>query len=174
MSKRKIEEKEEKINKKIELGMFGVIEKHDVEGLKKEVKENQKFVTLKDEDQRTALHVAIEKGYLDMVEVLLKGGAEINAQTKQGYSPLFLATKNGNIEAINFLLSKDANPNVQDGQLNSPLHYAAENEKQDIAIILLRAKNGFLIFPLYWLLYLSSFFNCFLSSFLLFFFFFLY
>jgi len=39
----------------------------------------------------TALHTAAERGHRDIVKVLIKAGADVNAKSEQGVTPLFLA-----------------------------------------------------------------------------------
>jgi ankyrin repeat protein len=72
--------------------------------------------------QRTALHIAAEKGSSLICELLLDNGTIIDAQDKYGNTPLWLATMDysvrqaGNREAkgevIELLLARGANPTL--------------------------------------------------------------
>lgn len=55
----------------------------------------------------TALHIAASKGYLDCVQILVSGGAGINARDWEGNTPLHLAAMNGHTGAVSWLLGKD-------------------------------------------------------------------
>ena len=57
----------------------------------------------------TALHVAcIENDDTDIAEILIQNGANINATTDHGYTPLMYAIKYQKINFIEFLLQKNA------------------------------------------------------------------
>ncbi len=52
----------------------------------------------------TALHFAAGHGNLEILQILLQEGAEINFKDINGRSPLHLAASSGNMDAINLLL----------------------------------------------------------------------
>ena len=58
----------------------------------------------------TPLSLAASGGYVDIIKMLLKHGAEINSRTnsKLGISPLMLASMNGHEEATRVLLENGA------------------------------------------------------------------
>ena len=55
-------------------------------------------VNAKDEDGRTALHLAAFNGHADIVEALLRHGADVNAKDKDGYTALHWAATLGHAE----------------------------------------------------------------------------
>ena len=57
----------------------------------------------------TSLMSACQKGYLDLVLVLVAGGADINAKDNNGKTVLNYAAEGGNAEIIKLLLSQGAN-----------------------------------------------------------------
>src|SRR5690242_12723438 len=46
-------------------------------------------------DGTTALHWAVERDDMEMVDLLIRGGARITAKTREGVTPLQLAATNG-------------------------------------------------------------------------------
>ncbi len=74
----------------------------------------------------TKLHSAAFYGRIELVELLLIQGAEINARAKDGVAPLHLAIKKGHLKVAQLLFAKGANLAAKDNQGNSPLHIAAD------------------------------------------------
>ena len=69
----------------------------------------------------TPLGVAAERGYVDIVKVMLAGKANVEAQTMDGLTPLHIATQFGQLEVVKLLIAASANPN---NNCSSPLTYA--------------------------------------------------
>ncbi|XP_050428178.1 tonsoku-like protein [Adelges cooleyi] len=72
----------------------------------------------------TALHEASNYGYVDVVNVLLDHGADINNRGGpccEGITPLHDAAACGNLEVIDCLLDRGANPLVRTNQGETPL-----------------------------------------------------
>lgn len=65
----------------------------------------------------TALHLAVRGTDQKMIELLLKGGADVNARDKQGETPLAWAVDHNRLEAVKLLIAKgaDVNARVQGG-----------------------------------------------------------
>ena len=55
----------------------------------------------------------------------LQAGADPNARSETGATPLFLAAIFGRAETVTLLLEAGANPNARDEDGNTPLHFAA-------------------------------------------------
>jgi ankyrin repeat protein len=62
----------------------------------------------------TALHEAVEHDHPDAVRFLLKNGANVNARTESGCTPLYMASiGKGNIEIGRILLEHGADPTIE-------------------------------------------------------------
>jgi ankyrin repeat protein len=82
----------------------------------------------------TVLMVASLRGYDEMVEALIKRGANVNLKRYVGDTPLMLAAQSDNVNTVRALLKAGANPNVKEfsphaGEL-TPLIQAMNFSKQ--------------------------------------------
>ena len=69
-------------------------------------------VNARDQTFGTLLYVACEKGYTDIVQLLLDKGANVNQPANQyDWTPLMIASQKGNDEIVKILLAAGANPN---------------------------------------------------------------
>ena len=75
----------------------------------------------------TLLHFAAKAGNLQTVQFLLGQGADVNAASRGGFTPLYLAVGNDNIDVAKLLLEKGANLEALTGRFQSTaLHNAVE------------------------------------------------
>ncbi|CAH0545963.1 unnamed protein product [Brassicogethes aeneus] len=100
----------------------------------------------------TPLHVAVFNGQLEVAEILVKYGADVNAMSTgwQGETPLHMAVQSGKLDVIEFLVAKGAkdkfnaklevvqfllknkaDPNIQDKNGKTALDLAQERLSQD-------------------------------------------
>ena len=78
-----------------------------------------------DNDMQTPLHVASEKGNMEIVSALVKHNAELRP-TRNGTTPIHITVKNKNIEGLKILLSAYPDEiNTADNKQQTPLHHAA-------------------------------------------------
>lgn len=75
--------------------------------------------------KKTLLHIAAQYGYQNVVNALIKKGANFDVKDESGHTPLHFAAYNGYIDIVNALLEAGAEFNVMDGLGYTPLHYAA-------------------------------------------------
>ena len=81
------------------------VEYGDTSAVRRQLRQNASLVNEK-WDTETALHVACRKGYHDIVEVLLKYGADIGVQTDCRYeTSLYLAAKFGHFKVVQLITS---------------------------------------------------------------------
>ncbi|KAL1537335.1 ankyrin-1-like isoform X1 [Salvia divinorum] len=84
----------------------------------------------------TALHYALLRGNLELMELLLNNRAPVDAQCVDG-TPLQIAVSRGNVEAVKSLLSHGANPNIFYAVVDSPLVIAVKSRSFECLKLLL-------------------------------------
>ena len=109
-------------------------------------------VNTQDEQDQTALMYATQKGHLGTAKVLARStGVKLDAQNKEGLTPLMIAAIDGKTALAEFLILKGADVNARDNNDLTPLMYAAMNAKAAVAEELIysganvnmKDKNGF-------------------------------
>jgi cytochrome c len=73
----------------------------------------------------TALYVASEGGNVELAQLLVSRGADVNITVKLQRTPLYGAVKAGHADVVKLLLDSGADPNKV-AKLQTPLHVAAE------------------------------------------------
>ena len=95
-------------------------------------------VNLKDTVGRTPLHIAAEKGNIDVAMFLIENGANVNVADANGNTPLvFIINKTGNPKVTQRLLEKGASVNAQNRTGETALVYAAWHGYSAIVQLLL-------------------------------------
>lgn len=84
---------------------------------------------LRDEDGRTALHVAAAGGHASAVEALLRGSSNppshVNVCDEEGWTPLMSASSSGRLTVVHSLLQHGADAAAVNSGGRTALHYAA-------------------------------------------------
>lgn len=77
----------------------------------------------------TLLHLACESGKMDIIEVLVASGADVNAANAHSMTPLHIACNKHDEELIRYLLENGADPMARDKDGNTPLHLLVKETK---------------------------------------------
>ena len=85
----------------------------------------------------TLLHESVRRGDLAAVNAVLARGADVNAPTRYGVTPLGLAALNGDTAIVRRLLDAGANPNAPTPGGETPLMTAARVGRLDAVTLLL-------------------------------------
>ncbi|MDR3131791.1 MAG: ankyrin repeat domain-containing protein [Rickettsiales bacterium] len=89
-------------------------------------------INAKDDMERTALHYAAYFNDTDMVELLLRAGANIDAQDNLGRTALHYAACFNNTDMVELLLEAEAKTNIKDNNGKKPLFFAKNKEITDL------------------------------------------
>nr|XP_004225780.1 ankyrin repeat domain-containing protein 49-like [Ciona intestinalis] len=109
-----------------------------IDMVKQMFESNSDLIKWKDEDGYTAIHRASSEGQFEVIEYLLKHGADANVKTLDGWTPLHCACKWNNAKAATVLLANGAEINNVTNGNNTPLHAAAsEKGNEDVLKLLL-------------------------------------
>ncbi len=98
-----------------------------------------------DQYGQTALHIAVQKNYLDIIELLLEKGANINAlgndPSYKNMTALNYAALTGNLAATKLLLAWGANPALKNSQHHAPIVTAYQHGFVEVARTIQRHKG---------------------------------
>ena len=99
------------------------------------------IINVQNKDGNTALMLAVNIGWNDIMEMLLDNGADINITDKDGNTALMLATYKGDwyIKLVKMLLDHGADINVQNKDGNTVLMLATRYKAYKIAEILINS-----------------------------------
>ncbi|XP_057309492.1 poly [ADP-ribose] polymerase tankyrase-like isoform X2 [Hydractinia symbiolongicarpus] len=98
-------------------------------------------INFKNKGTMTALHYAAERGFIDVVKVLIELGASIDLQTgagKENMTPLGFAAQKGHYDVVKLLVEKGASPDKKMRRSKTALMYACMNGHSQIVAYLLR------------------------------------
>jgi predicted LPLAT superfamily acyltransferase len=86
-----------------------------------------------------SLFMAVQNGHVEVVRLLLSGGADVNqARTDTGTTLLFMAAQEGHVEVVRLLLSGGADVNQARTDTGAtPLFMAAQNGHVEVVRLLL-------------------------------------
>ena len=89
------------------------------------------------------MHIAANKGYVDIVRILVDAGANINILSNDNQTPFYQACKHGRTEVARYLYGKGANIRINGENGWSPLGIAISRGHVDTVryLIGLRAFN---------------------------------
>ena len=85
----------------------------------------------------TPLHLAAQRGHLEVVELLVRHGAELDAEDALGSTPLLEAVSGAHADVAHMLLGRGADASNGDSNGRTPLHSAAAQDSLELAELLL-------------------------------------
>ncbi|KAL8579599.1 hypothetical protein ACOMHN_025552 [Nucella lapillus] len=98
----------------------------------------RKLINVSDQYDNTPLHIASQKGYLDILKVLLRHEANTTCKNEEEQTPIHLAAKFGRTNIVREFVKRDKSTlNDEDEDSNTALHLAAEYGHNKVADILL-------------------------------------
>jgi uncharacterized protein len=97
---------------------------------------------LKDRSGREPLHYAALEDDADLVLLLLRQGADVNATDRDGFTPLHFAAQSYAVAAAEFLLSNGADVHAENRYGNTPLWTAVFESRGRGDIIRLLLSHG--------------------------------
>jgi len=92
-----------------------------------------------DNQDRTPLMIALDKGYEKIAQYLIGAGANVNAKNKDGWTPLMTASRYGHINIAQNLINAKADVNIKKNDGWTALMLASYNGYKDIAQMLIDA-----------------------------------
>ena len=112
----------------------------DLEKVKEIIDRDPNQINVQDATDFTPLHLASGKGHIEIVEFLLNHGADINAESLLGDTPLIIAAwyaKDGKYETIKTLLEHGAKVNNKNKRGRTALHQAAMHSSKEVINLLI-------------------------------------
>ncbi|RYO84634.1 hypothetical protein DL766_005642 [Monosporascus sp. MC13-8B] len=101
-------------------------------------KRNVVDINTKDDDSRTPLFRAAEKGHVAIAKLLLENGADPETRNDSGQTPLLLAAAGGHEAVVKLLLEKGVKLETKDEKYGqTPLLLAVENGHEGVVKLLL-------------------------------------
>jgi ankyrin repeat protein len=92
--------------------MLKACERGDLQKVRQVLEADSTLVNAKDANQKSALHIAAEKNFAELTELLISAGADIHAEVSWGMTPLQWAANMGSREAAEVLLKHSAAPQL--------------------------------------------------------------
>lgn len=87
--------------------------------------------------QQTPIMWAVAQQHSDVIQTLIKSGADIRARSKNGFTPLHFAARAGGLEPARLLLAAGADVNAAAGDGSTPLLVATVRGNVPLALLLL-------------------------------------
>ncbi|MEO0469970.1 MAG: ankyrin repeat domain-containing protein, partial [Bacteroidota bacterium] len=103
------------------------------------VSQPQTDMNVQNDDGQSALHMAVEKGNVDLVNLILKGKPELEPRDRAGDTPMHIAIREDQDQIVDALLEMDQRYNASNRRGQTPLHLAIARDKDDIAETLIRS-----------------------------------
>jgi serine/threonine protein kinase len=112
------------------------IEKNDPDAVR-EFAADPEQLSAKNDKGWMPLHTAAYHGHLQIAELLIAQGANVQARRSEGWTPLHLAALHGHTALAGLLLRYDADPGAKKDDLSTPLHMGAQGGHAEVVELLL-------------------------------------
>ncbi len=89
-----------------------------------------------DSDNTQYIHIAASANNLPVAQYLLSKGADVNARTLSGFTPLHFAAGKGHMQMVQFLLQQGAKKDAKDFEGKTPRDWALEGNHTQVANLL--------------------------------------
>ncbi|WP_419215034.1 ankyrin repeat domain-containing protein [Wolbachia endosymbiont of Rhagoletis cingulata] len=110
------------------------LEKEDP-GTYKKWQDNRFNINYTFDDQSTLLHIAARNDLVNIAELLIKKGGNVNTADQDGWTPLHCAVHNEHKEIVELLLNTGANVDAVDQTESTVLHHAVSSENCQVEIV---------------------------------------
>jgi len=94
--------------------------------------------SIRDDYDRTLLHLAATNGQVYIANMLINNGVDVNARGKQGWTPLHMATYNQSSRVVKLLIEHGADIEAKNRYDATPLHFAADAGRPQNVELLIR------------------------------------
>ena len=114
------------------------VEQGDLNQVKQMVEKNQQLVNQGDAGRANTkpLHLASRRGFLELVNYLVKEGADVNARGAWELTPLHYTAVFDQPSITSSLLNHGADPCLKDAKGNTALDHAITEQNEDVATVL--------------------------------------
>ncbi|CAH8556894.1 unnamed protein product [Schistosoma turkestanicum] len=100
------------------------------------------LLSAKDQDGYTALHRSAYGGHVEVLQCLIKYGANVNNRTEDGWTPLHSAAFWNKLACVQILIAAGADLNALTNSGQTALHLAVSNNQGPETLYLLMAQPG--------------------------------
>ena len=83
------------------------------------------------------IYYAARDGHLNLCQLLVEKGTDVNLEDKFGQTCIFYAIREGHYEVVDYLIKHGANVNKNDKKKQTPVTYAIKHNKDKIADLLI-------------------------------------
>lgn len=112
--------------------MYTMITENNLAGVESLIKEGADVNAVDEYNMTTPLIAASERGYVEIAELLIENGAEVNKYVSLGVNALDKAADSGNLNVVKLLIDKGADVNLAKGYKETALMYASLSGHIDI------------------------------------------
>ncbi len=119
--------------------IFDAIEDNDINRVKQLIAQGVDVNAAHEVHGNTLLIISILQNNIDIIELLINKGADVNIENRHGETPLLLAVYEEDIDIVELLIDTGAGINIKDDAGDTPLSLAVGNNDKYIIRLLLNA-----------------------------------